>query len=52
MFYIIVRVAAILSGPAFGQDVDPLIGTWKLSTDKSTQSVYRSLSLTFTAAEW
>jgi hypothetical protein len=37
--------------PAFGQGVDPLIGTWKLNYEKSTRSGFRSLTLTFTAAE-
>jgi hypothetical protein len=36
MFYIIVILIVILGGPAFGQGVDPLIGTWKLNTEKST----------------
>jgi hypothetical protein len=43
-------VAIGLTLPAFGQGVDPLIGTWKLNTAKSTQSVFRSLTMTFTAA--
>jgi hypothetical protein len=29
-------LAGILSVPAFGQGVDPLIGTWKLNLEKST----------------
>jgi hypothetical protein len=40
-----------LTLPAFGQGVDPLIGTWKLNLEKSTGSAYRSLTLTFTAGE-
>jgi hypothetical protein len=36
--------------PAFGQSVDPLIGTWKLNTAKSTGAIFRSLTLVFTAA--
>jgi hypothetical protein len=43
-------VAIGLTLPAFGQGVDPLIGTWKLNNAKSTGSAYRSLTLTFTAA--
>jgi hypothetical protein len=31
-------LAGILGVPAFGQGVDPLIGTWKLSVEKSTAS--------------
>jgi hypothetical protein len=38
MFYIIVILAAILGGPAFGQGIDPLIGTWKLNLEKSTST--------------
>jgi hypothetical protein len=37
MFYIIVILAGIFAMPAFGQGVDPLIGTWKLNVEKSTQ---------------
>ncbi len=44
-------VAIGLTLPAFGQGVDPLIGTWKLNYEKSTGSGFRSLTLTFTAAE-
>jgi hypothetical protein len=29
-------IAGVLAGPAFGQGVDPLIGTWKLNLEKST----------------
>jgi hypothetical protein len=47
--------------PAFGQQTpappigplimaDPLIGTWKLNLEKSTQSAWRSLTITYTAA--
>lgn len=43
-------VAIGLTLPAFGQGVDPLIGTWKLNNAKSTGSAWRSLTLTFTAA--
>ena len=43
-------VAIVLTLPAFGQGVDPLIGTWKLNFEKSTASAFRSLTLTFTAA--
>jgi hypothetical protein len=31
-------VAISLSLPAFGQGVDPLIGTWKLNLEKSTST--------------
>jgi hypothetical protein len=44
-------IAGALAGPALGQGVDPLIGTWKLNAAKSTGSAYRSLTITFTAAE-
>jgi hypothetical protein len=44
-------VAIGLTLPLFGQGVDPLIGKWKLNAAKSTGSVYRSLTLTFTAGE-
>jgi len=43
-------VAIGLTLPAFGQGVDPLIGTWKLNATKSTGSAWKSLTLTFTAA--
>jgi hypothetical protein len=36
MFYILVMLAAIFAMPAFGQGVDPLIGTWKFNPEKST----------------
>jgi hypothetical protein len=35
-----------LTLPAFGQGVDPLIGTWKLNAAKTTGSPYKSLTLT------
>jgi hypothetical protein len=35
-----VIVALALTLPAFGQSVDPFIGTWKLNTAKSTSSGY------------
>jgi hypothetical protein len=41
-------LAGILGVPAFGQGVDPFIGTWKLNTAKSTSSGYplnKSLTL-------
>ena len=44
-------VAISLSLPAFGQGVDPLIGTWKLNLEKSTSigaPLQRSGTLTFT----
>jgi hypothetical protein len=28
-----------LPAPAFGQGVDPLVGTWKLNVEKSTSTV-------------
>jgi hypothetical protein len=43
-------VAIGLTLPAFGQSVDPLIGTWKLNVAKSIGSPWRSLTMTFTAA--
>jgi hypothetical protein len=33
---------------ALGQSVDPLIGTWKLNLEKSTNVAFRSLTLTWT----
>jgi hypothetical protein len=41
--------AGILSVPAFGQGVDPLIGTWKFNLEKSTSTapLQRSATLTF-----
>jgi hypothetical protein len=44
-------VAIGLTLPAFGQGVDPLVGTWKLNNAKSAGSAWRSLTITFTAAE-
>jgi hypothetical protein len=43
-------VAIGLTLPAFGQGVDPLIGSWKLNAAKSTSSApqMRSLTLTWT----
>ena len=40
-------VAIGLTLPAFGQGVDPLIGTWKLNLEKSTGPVPKSLTTTF-----
>src|SRR5215470_9350270 len=40
-------VAIGLTLPAFGQGVDPLIGTWKLNLEKSTNVAFRSLTLTW-----
>jgi hypothetical protein len=37
-----------LTLPAFGQGVDPLIGTWKLNVDKSTSTAPFPKSLTLT----
>jgi hypothetical protein len=38
-----------LTLPAFGQGIDPLIGTWKLNLEKSTGAIgFRSLTLTWT----
>jgi hypothetical protein len=36
-----------LTFPAFGQGVDPLIGTWKLNVEKSTSPLFKSLTLTW-----
>jgi hypothetical protein len=33
--------------PAFGQGVDPIIGTWKLNFEKSTNSPLKSATSTF-----
>jgi hypothetical protein len=43
-------VGLILASPAFGQGVDPLIGTWKLNHEKSTATflLQRSMTLTWT----
>jgi hypothetical protein len=38
-----------LTLPAFGQGVDPLIGTWKFNAAKSTGALIRSGTLTFAA---
>jgi hypothetical protein len=46
-----VALAGVLAGPAFGQGVDPLIGTWKMSPEKSTfvgQTPPKSMGYTFT----
>jgi hypothetical protein len=43
-------VAAGLTLPAFGQGVDPLIGTWKLNVEKSTAigfPLYKTLTQSF-----
>jgi hypothetical protein len=40
-----------LTLPAFGQGVDPLVGTWKLNAAKTTGSAYKSLTAIFTAGE-
>ena len=42
-------VAVGLTLPAFGQSVDPLIGTWKLNLEKSSTNIaFKSLTLTWT----
>jgi hypothetical protein len=42
-------LASILSVPAFGQGVDPLLGTWKFNPEKSTGTgLVRSGTLTWT----
>ncbi len=33
-------LAGVLSVPAFGQGVDPLIGTWKFNPEKSTATTH------------
>ncbi len=40
----------IVASPAFGQSVDPIIGTWKLNVEKSTCTcpVFKSQTLTVT----
>jgi hypothetical protein len=45
--------AGILGVPAFGQGVDPLIGTWKLNLEKSTSTgpLPKSMIVTYSAAE-
>jgi hypothetical protein len=42
-------LAGILGVPAFGQGVDPLIGSWKLNLEKSTSTapLFKSLTLTW-----
>ena len=35
--------ALIVASPAFGQGVDPLIGTWELNLQKSTGTGLRSV---------
>jgi hypothetical protein len=37
-----------LTLPAFGQGVDPLIGTWKLNVEKSVNSIPLQRSMTIT----
>jgi hypothetical protein len=37
-----------LTLPAFGQGVDPLIGTWKMNLEKSTSTLPLSKSMTLT----
>jgi hypothetical protein len=44
-------IASVLAVPAFGQGVDPLIGTWKMNPAKSTVAGFeidKSITLTFT----
>jgi hypothetical protein len=47
-------LAGILGSSAFGQGVDPLVGTWKLNVDRSTSTAsvggrpFKSLTLTWT----
>jgi hypothetical protein len=41
-------LAGVLSVPAFGQGVDPLIGTWKLNNEKSINSQLKSSTQTWT----
>jgi hypothetical protein len=42
-------IAIGLTLPAFGQGVDPLVGTWKLNLEKSTSTapLFKSLTLTW-----
>jgi hypothetical protein len=43
-------LAGVLALPAFGQGVDPLIGSWKMNIGKSTATgvaVFKSLTLTW-----
>ena len=42
-----VGVAISLSLPAFGQGVDPLVGSWKLNVEKSTGLVPKSMTSTW-----
>jgi hypothetical protein len=44
-------VALGLTLPAFGQGVDPLIGTWKMNVEKSTSSAPLPKSLSFTVVK-
>jgi hypothetical protein len=44
-------LAGILAVPAFGQGVDPLIGTWKMNVEKSTSSAPLPKSLSFTVVK-
>jgi hypothetical protein len=43
-------IAGVLGAPAFGQNVDPLIGTWKLNVEKSTSNLPLDKSQTNTYA--
>jgi hypothetical protein len=43
-------LAGLLGVPAFGQGVDPLIGTWKFNPEKSTAN-YRLGSMSFTVVK-
>jgi hypothetical protein len=46
-------LAGVLDAPAFGQGVDPLIGTWMLNLEKSTSTgpLPKSMIVTYSAAE-
>ncbi len=44
-------LAGILSVPAFGQGVDPLIGTWKFNREKSTANYPLAQSMSFTVVK-
>jgi hypothetical protein len=48
-FLICTAIAGIFAVPAFGQGVDPLLGTWKLNYEKSTATfpIPKELSLTY-----
>ena len=48
---IICALANILGGTAFGQGVDPLIGTWKLNLEKSTVNFPLPKSVSFTVVK-